>query len=236
MPDSLTTDTPAWLPAVRDAARESALANDRKRQGWPEDDPRVPPFAYRWEHIQQVVRNGLWLLEHLSADRDVVLAACWLHDVKKSEREHARAGADFARAFLPTVGFPPEKVEGVAGAIAMQEWLWRASKEWERDQNLPFRPAPPMEPIEAAILWDADKLAKVGPIAFIHFLPGYIREQEAHREAATTESILTRNRDWLETITPRTIASFNTVAAQRRAMQLHAAHELFWRTAEEAVR
>jgi hypothetical protein len=196
----------------------------------------VPPFAYRWEHIRQVVRNGLWLLEHLPADHDVVLAACWLHDVKKGEREHAQAGADFARAFLPTVGFPVAKIEGVANAIGQHEGLWRASKEWERDQNLPFRPAPPIEPIEAAILWDADKLAKVGPIAFIHFLPGYIRGREERGEAATTEAILTRNRDWLETITPRTIASFNTVAAQRRAMQLHAAHELFWRTAEEAVR
>lgn len=233
--DPTALNPPAWLAAVEAAARKAALVNDRKRVSWHVDDERMPAFAYRWEHIQQVVRNGRWLLAGLSADDDVVLAGCWLHDVKKGGPNHAQRGADFAREFLPTIDFPPHKVEAVAQAIAQHEGLWRADPTWERNPNAPFRAAPPLEPIEVAILWDADKLSKVGPVGFIHFFGAHLYELEQHGETTTTQTLLTGNRHWLETIAPRTLASFNTAAAQQRAMQFHATYELFWQAAEDAA-
>ncbi len=225
----------AWLEACRAVAREAALREDRARAGVA-DGARLPAFAYRWEHVQQVAANGRWLLTQVEADAEVVLAACWLHDVRKEEPEHARRGAEFARAFLPESDFPPHKIEAVADAIAQHEGLMRPAAEWSKEAGEPFRPAPPLRPIEAGLLWDADKLSKVGPLAFLHYLPAHLLDLHARGEATTTDALIARNRRWLDTLAPRLIASFNTVAAQRKAMQLHAATESFWASAEQAVR
>lgn len=222
-----------WLEAVQAVARDAALAEDRARQGWAAEDPRLPPFPYRWEHVQQVARNGEWLLTQVAADAAVVRAACWLHDVKKQEPHHAARGADFARTFLPQTDFPPDRIEAVVQAIAQHEGLWRAAEGWQPDQ--PFRPAPPLAPIEVALLWDADKLAKIGPLAFLHFHPAHLADLHAAGHTTTTEQLLQRNRRWLDTLAPRTLASFNTLAAQRRALHYHAAYDLFWQVAEEGL-
>ena len=76
-------------------------------------------FNYRWEHVTNVVTLALKLADLVGADREVVEAAAWLHDVTKRDGEsHATSGAIFARDFLPQTDFPPEKIDVVARAIA----------------------------------------------------------------------------------------------------------------------
>ena len=111
--------------------------------------------------------------------------------------------------------------------------MYRPREGWT--QGIPFQAAPPLEPVEVALLWDADKLAKVGPIAQLHYFSYYLSKLQVKGESATTRDILTRQRYWFDELTPKLLASFNTVVAQRRATQLHAANELFWQTAESMV-
>ncbi|MGB0384612.1 MAG: HD domain-containing protein [Ardenticatenaceae bacterium] len=223
-----------WTEAVRGAAQEAALAEDRRRMGWDVADQRMPPFAYRWEHVQQVVRNAHWLLSQVEADRDVVIAGCWLHDVKKAEPNHAKRGAQFARTFLANTDFPAQKIESVARAIELHAGLWRpAEKNWDKQQ--PFRPAAPLTPIETALVWDADKLSKIGPIALLHWLPAQLFDLQTRQQSITTEQLIMQNKKRLDTLMPRIIASFNTLAAQRKAIELHAAYKLFWQTGQNAL-
>ncbi|MBA3533831.1 MAG: hypothetical protein H0T73_18085, partial [Ardenticatenales bacterium] len=145
-------------------------------------------------------------------------------------------GAAFAREFLPTIAFPSEKIEAVAEAIAQHEGLTRPAADWRKREGTPFCAAPPLQPIEAALLWDADKLSKIGPLAFLHFLPTYIMDLHRTGEGTlTTAEIITRHEGWLEQIGRPMLASFNTVAAQRKAMELHAAYEVFWSAARDAI-
>ena len=221
-----------WLPQVIEAARSAALEDDRRAMGWEENDPRTPPFPYRWEHVQLVVRKGRWLLaQYPDADADVVIAACWLHDVRKREPEHAKRGADFARRLLPTIGFPAHKVPRVAQAIKQHEGMWRPESSWRASQPGPMPVEPPIQPLEAALVWDADKLSKVGPLTLVHWLPHHVRALGRAGKQTTTEALVEENRLWLKTLRARTLPSFNTEAARRRATELLDAYERFWTAA-----
>lgn len=222
-------ERPEWYQAVRLAARRAALADDQARA------QRKPPFAYRWEHVKQVVRNGNWLLSQVEADHDVVLAACWLHDIAKRKRRHAAAGARYARKFLPDTGFPADKIEAVAAAIEMHEGLFRAAEGWTARSGEPFRAAPPIEPIEAALLWDADKLSKVGPVAYTHFVAFEFDQRARRGRRITTAQLHARTRRWVEEMAPRIIASFNTEAAATKAREFQGAYDQFWRVADDML-
>ena len=225
---------PSWQEAAREMARNAALREDRIRMGWESTEERMPPFAYRWEHVQQVVRYGHWLLSQVEADTDIVIAACWLHDVKKLEPNHAQRGAAFARTFLPKTDFPAHKIESVALAIEQHKGLLRrAETEWNGSQA--FRPAPPLEPIESALMWDADKLSKIGPIALLHSYSANLLSLQKAGKSITTEQIIQQNQQWLKIVVPKIIASFNTLVAQHKAIQLHAAYERFLQSAEQTL-
>jgi uncharacterized protein len=154
-----------WRETVRSAAHNAAQVEDRERWG----DARTP-FDYRWEHVQAVVRLAVRLAERTGADREVSEAAAWLHDVAKPQptdstgsdrgrrRDHGRDGAVLARRILAGTDFPPDKVELVADAIAKHVGL-------SHDE--------PVEPLEAAVLWDADKLSKLGATIVLHGI-GYL--------------------------------------------------------------
>lgn len=154
------TQLSPWREVVQAAAQQAALADDRKLWG----DARTP-FAYRWEHVQAVARLALRLAERTGADREVCEAAAWLHDVAKPagvsdgrRRDHGQDGAVLARRILAGTDFPPDKVDAVADAIAKHVGL-------SHDE--------PVEPLEAAVLWDADKLSKLGATIVLHGV-GYL--------------------------------------------------------------
>lgn len=191
-----------WPETLQSIARDAALAEDRARWGLDHGDP---PFAYRWEHVQLVVALAQRLAREVGADEETVLAAAWLHDTQKGQVQHAQAAADYARKVLPTTDFPADRIEAVAEAIAAHEGLWRAATGWQLPH--PFVAAPPMENLEAGVLWDADKLAKIGPAGALHAFGMGLAEGN------TMQDFLKSIQWWREEYT-RTLASFTTAPAK----------------------
>lgn len=137
-----STPRPPWRPIAQKAARAAAVGSA------PPGNETGGGFNYRWEHVQATVRLAVRLAELTGAEPEVVEAAAWLHDVAKGPgRDHGREGAIAARRVLACTDLAPYKVEGVADAISKHVGL-----------VIPE----PVQPLEAAVLWDADKLTKLG--------------------------------------------------------------------------
>jgi uncharacterized protein len=166
-------------------------------------------FNYRWEHVQAVVTLANRLAALTGADAEVVEAAAWLHDVCKwtHGEAHAAAGAAFARELLPQTDFPPQKIDAVSEAIAAHQGLYR-------DQ--------PIEDLESQVLWDADKLAKIGLTAAFHWTGGALAGDEIH----TMDDLIDRGRNaaWQA----KTVASMHTAPARRAARKRLAAYNALW--------
>ena len=201
----------SWRPAAREAMRRAALAEAQRRGG-----SNPPLFDYRWEHVQAVHTLALKLARLTGADPEIVEAAAWLHDVAKEEGDdHARAGATYARRFLLQTDFPPEKIERVAQAIAAHQGLWREE---------------PLQRLESQVLWDADKLAKLGLTAAFHWT-GMSFAREA---SLTMEEVIANGRDaaWQE----KTVASMHTAPARRAAASRLRSFNELWKKLEAELR
>lgn len=195
-----------WRDAVRDLMYQATLEELRGRYGSVETS-----FNYRWEHVATVVTLALRLAEQTGGDAEIVEAAAWLHDVCKFTHgeHHPAAGAGLTRDFLPRTDFPPGKIEPVARAIEQHKGLWRDT---------------PLEVLEAQILWDADKLAKIGLTAAFHWLGASL----AGSQPRTMEELMARGRaaDWQT----KTVASMHTAPARRAARQRLEAYNSLWET------
>lgn len=204
--DHIDAAPPAWREAAQMAAHDAAIAEERTKSG--RDDV---VFNYRWEHVQAVVRLALRLAEMTGADREVVEAAAWLHDVAKGygSEDHGRDGAVAARQILADTGFPPHKIDAVVEAIVKHVGLFTDE---------------PVEPLEAAVVWDADKLSKLGATAVLHFT-GY----EIIKGEGTTLRLLELLPDtgWQEGI----VRSLNTAPARAAGRKRLAAYRAFCRQA-----
>jgi len=111
-------------------------------------------FNYRAEHTELVLSIGMQLGRELEADMDILRAALLLHDIgrNKVEKGHAKVGAQLACEILDNTDFPREKIDAVSYAIGVHAG-------W--DESIP-------ETLEARILWDADKLSKLGASVILH--------------------------------------------------------------------
>jgi uncharacterized protein len=145
---STTTPITPWRETAQKAAYEGAQAEyDLHGHKYP------GLAAYRYEHIKAVVQVALRLAELTGGDPEIVEAAAWLHDVSKAHSvQHGIDSAIASREILASTDFP-DKIDAVADAISKHVGL--ATVE-------------PVEPLEAAILWDADKLTKLGVTIMIH--------------------------------------------------------------------
>jgi uncharacterized protein len=192
-----------WRTAVKEAMREAAAA-EATFDGQKEE----PPFNYRWEHVKAVVTLARRVAELVGADEEVVEAAAWLHDVAKRQgKSHAEAGAARARELLVETDFPPEKIEPVAQAIAEHVGLWREE---------------PLTNLESMVLWDADKLTKIGLTAAFHWTALFM----AGDEPITAEELIARGRNagWQE----KAVASLHTEPARAAAHARVQAYTHFW--------
>lgn len=181
-----------WKQVVRDAMRKSARKETRKRSAVDN-----PAFNYRWEHVRAVVKTSKKLAKLTGADADVIEAAAWLHDVAKyAGDDHPQEGARVARELLPQCDFPKDKIEHVAQVIEAHMGLWREK---------------PLSDLEAQVLWDADKLTKIGVLAAVHWLSGDVTRNRVEE----TEDVIARwkSADWRE----KTVASMHTAPARRAA-------------------
>jgi uncharacterized protein len=186
-----------WRAIAQQAA--AAQAEDEARHMWQVGPEEPIPFNHRWEHVCQVVRLALWLAETTGADREVVEAAAWLHDVRKQQPSHGIAGALAAQEILAATDFPQHKLPAVADAIRKHVGLFRAEG------------TEPLSPLEAAVLWDADKLSKVGVQALVFSL------STTYASFHTLEERRADNRDFAQETLVRTVASMNTAPAQALA-------------------
>lgn len=194
---------PKWRPVVRGAMRATAADEVDSRH------PELPAsFDYRWEHVKAVVRLALVLARLEGADPEVVEAAAWLHDVRKATgAEHGAEGAAFARTLLPATDFPAAKIEAVALAISDHVGLWRDSQ---------------LERLESRVLWDADKLTKLGLTSALHYTASAL----AGSKTRSSANLLARGRssNWMA----RTVASMQTEPGRRAARRRLEAYRGFW--------
>lgn len=172
-------------------------------------------FNYRWEHVTTVATLAKRLAKLTGADKEIVEAAAWLHDVRKSSQgNHASAGAEFARLYLPKTDFPEEKVDQVAYAIEVHMGLWRDE---------------PLRNLEAMVLWDADKLSKIGLTAAFHWTGGSL----AGFQPTSIHEIIEQGQqvEWQE----RTVASMHTKPAKRAAKKRLKHFNWLWQTLEKEL-
>ncbi len=192
-----------WRKTVQSMMRQAAEAEAKQRYG-----TAVPLFNYRWEHVTAVVTLALKLAKLTGADKEVVEAAAWLHDIRKDAGQlHPQEGAKFARKLLPTTDFPKKKVERVAKAIEQHMGLWRDE---------------PLKNLESQVLWDADKLAKIGLTAVFHFTQLDVMKGNGR----STQALIKKGRsnDWQT----KTVASMHSKPAKRAAKKRLKAFNKVW--------
>jgi len=112
-------------------------------------------------HIIRVLQYSLAIAEsHPNVDKDVLIAACLLHDIGRDAQFadeslcHAAEGGKLANDFLAGFGWDEGRRKHVQDCIASHR----------------FRSDSPPESIEAKILFDADKLEAAGAIGIARTL------------------------------------------------------------------
>lgn len=129
--------------------------------------------AHDGAHLRRVWRNAQAILaDHPEAERLVVLAACYLHDLVNLPKDHperaaaSRRSAELARVRLGELGFPAALLDGVAHAIAAHS----------------FSAAITPTTIEACIVQDADRLDALGAVglARLFYVAGSMGSALAH--------------------------------------------------------
>jgi putative nucleotidyltransferase with HDIG domain len=135
-------------------------------EGWLEDQKksRAPLYNYRYAHTKQVVEITRELAMDQIVDGEVLVMAAWLHDIAKPDlgevENHGEESAKQARQILEDLGTDEEKIEKVQTIIRKHVGL---TSEHE------------LTPLEAQLLWEADKLVKLGAIGIIHHIINSIR-------------------------------------------------------------
>jgi uncharacterized protein len=140
---------------------------------------KTPLYNYRLDHVQEVVELAKYLATGREAKMDVIILSAWLHDLAKprvggiSAEHHGVRSAELAEDILSRKGIDSETIRQIADVI--QKHVGLTIKE-------------PLEPIEAQILWEADKLLKLGVIGLfqqilngIRLFPGESLEEIANR-------------------------------------------------------
>lgn len=120
-----------------------------------ETDGTLAPESldYRWKHTLRMTQYGKMIAAEEKADREIVVAACILHDLAKfipgdHGVEHGRIGARLARPFLQTLDYSPAQVDNICFSIAVHV-----------DDKADF--AHP-QTLESKIVSDADNIDRFG--------------------------------------------------------------------------
>jgi len=127
---------------------------------------QVPLYNYRGDHVEQVVKLAEHLGSKTDADMDIVVLAAWFHDFAKPGlggieiRDHGVASAELAREWLIKNGYDKTIVEKICDVIRKHVGLTLEK---------------PLEPIEAQILWEADKIHKLGLVGLLQYVLNGIR-------------------------------------------------------------
>ncbi|MHA2025321.1 MAG: HD domain-containing protein [Candidatus Thorarchaeota archaeon] len=127
---------------------------------------KIPLYNYRGDHIDEVVVLAKHLAKGTNADMEVITLAAWLHDLAKpgvggiSAQHHGIASAEMAEEILTKEKIDHATIVKVSDVIRKHVGL--TLKE-------------PLEPIEAQIIWEADKILKLGMIGLIQYVLNGVR-------------------------------------------------------------
>ena len=117
--------------------------------------------AHDTAHVYRVLYHALDIAtDEPSADTDVLIAACLLHDIGRPDQYrdptlcHAAVGIEKAYAFLLELGYAKPFSDHVRSCITTHR----------------FRKSMPPQTIEAKILFDADKLDVTGAVGIARTL------------------------------------------------------------------
>jgi putative nucleotidyltransferase with HDIG domain len=112
---------------------------------------------YRWNHTLRVAQFGKVIAENESANVELIIAACLLHDIAwfdtnaVNSREHGRLGSKKAHHVLIKLGYTPSQIEKICYAISVHV-----------DEENPSS-------LEAKILSDADNVDRFGPYRILQW-------------------------------------------------------------------
>ncbi len=138
------------------------------RSEWLEDIERSKdsPYDYRVDHTRRVVKLAKRISREMNADTEVIVLAAWLHDIAKPGNHgvpnHGAKSAEMASEILKEMGYDDGIISRVREMICKHVGLI-LEKE--------------LEPLEAQILWEADKLDKLGIVGYVHGIIIYPRRQ-----------------------------------------------------------
>ena len=130
------------------------------------DKQKVPLYNYRFDHIKEVVDLAKYIGAGTKANMDVVILAAWLHDIAKPgvggipAQHHGIASAELAEEILLEEGIDHETITQVSDVIRKHVGL--TIKET-------------LEPIEAQVLWEADKILKLGLVGLLQYVLNGVR-------------------------------------------------------------
>jgi hypothetical protein len=208
-----------WLVRLREDMHQ--LTSEAARLHWPGLDGSAEPyFNYRYEHICQVEREALRLLDAEGGDAEILLAAVWIHDRCQPQYagppDHAAQAAHWARDNLAAFGFPAAKVPEVCFAVA-------------NHSNSPGSLAGQAQ--EARMLWDADKLTKIGAFPVIVYLCGFPAFPD---KVMTLQSIVDHGFWHLQRVTQLVENFYFEKSRQRARLKLAAERAYYAALAEEA--
>lgn len=127
---------------------------------------RVPLYNYRLDHVEEVVALAKQIGPSTSANMEIVILAAWFHDLAKpglegiAIRGHGEASAELAEHWLAEKGYEADTISRVSDAVRKHVGLTLNK---------------PLEPIEAQVLWEADKILKLGMVGLLQYVLNGIR-------------------------------------------------------------
>lgn len=172
-----------------------------------------PLFNYRYEHTKAVVSTAKHLQKIEGGNLKIIVASAWLHDISKSfhhkdsDFHHGKKSAEISEDILKKLNFSEKEIDHVQQVITSHVGLFKDNIR--RD-------------IESKIIWDADKLTKVGAVSVAHaftIAPAF--------SEVTTEGILQRGLQWAKTV-EKIVESFHTDEARKLGKQRLSFLQLFY--------
>ena len=157
-------------PGIEDQLRKMVESSTKRAAiaEWKEasEKQRRPLYNYRLDHVEEVVELAKYIGESTDADLEVVTLAAWFHDLAKpgvggiNAKDHGRVSGELAEDWLTKAGYDSEITSRVSDVIRKHVGLTLEK---------------PLEPIEAQVLWEADKILKLGFIGLIQYILNNIR-------------------------------------------------------------
>jgi uncharacterized protein len=175
-----------------------------------------PIYDYRFNHVNEVVMLTKHLSKKSNAEREVTILASWLHDIAKpgidGPKQHGKKSSQKARKILSEMDIEETMIRKVCDII---------------EKHVGLTLEQPLEPLEAQLLWEADKLSKLGATGIIHYIINGIRLkpgmslQDISEDLSDFMSLAEEIADSMHTEKAKEIASkrFNTMKSFVKSLE-----------------